>query len=186
MKRYLSFSWKTLLATVLGAALFAVLFLYAKIPTGFPEVEIQSAYGIGAFLAAIFGPIAGGLIGFLGHAASDVCQGTMWWSWITASTIALFVTGLVAPRLNIRKGEGSVKDILLFNAYQVIGNLIAWCIVAPALDVLFYAEPADYVFTQGIWAAIPNILSAGVIGTVLLVLYDKIFSLGADTVKFTH
>jgi energy-coupling factor transport system substrate-specific component len=39
------------------------------------------------------------------------------------------------------------------------------------LDILIYAEPVSLVFTQGITAAIMNSVSAGVIGTLLLIAY---------------
>lgn len=39
------------------------------------------------------------------------------------------------------------------------------------LDIVIYAEPADKVFIQGIAAAFMNMISTGVIGTVLLVVY---------------
>ena len=68
MKKLFEFKTKTIVATGLGAALFTLLFMYVKIPTGIPETDIQTAYGIGAFFAALFGPIAGGLIAFIGHA----------------------------------------------------------------------------------------------------------------------
>ena len=61
MKKLFEFKTKTIVATGLGAALFTLLFMYVKIPTGIPETDIQTAYGIGAFFAALFGPIAGGL-----------------------------------------------------------------------------------------------------------------------------
>lgn len=70
MKKLFEFKTKTIVATGLGAALFTLLFMYVKIPTGIPETDIQTAYGIGAFFAALFGPIAGGLIAFIGHALS--------------------------------------------------------------------------------------------------------------------
>ena len=53
------------------------------------------------------------------------------------------------------------------------GNFVAWVIVAPLLDVVVYAEPANLVVTQGVVAAISNAISAGVIGSILLVLYSK-------------
>jgi energy-coupling factor transport system substrate-specific component len=59
-KKLFEFKTKTIVATGLGAALFTLLFMYVKVPTGIPETEIQTAYGIGAFFGALFGPIAGG------------------------------------------------------------------------------------------------------------------------------
>lgn len=73
----------------------------------------------------------------------------------------------------MEEGEFGGKDILRFNIYQIIANVISWVIVAPVLDIVVYAEPANLVFTQGVVAAISNAVSAGVIGTILLVLYSK-------------
>ena len=174
MKKLFEFKTKTIVATGLGAALFTLLFMYVKIPTGIPETDIQTAYGIGAFFAALFGPLAGGLIAFIGHALSDSIQyGSAWWSWVVASGLSCFIIGLVYPKLHVEDGEFGKKDIILFNVYQIIGNAIAWIIVAPILDILIYAEPANLVFTQGVVAAISNAISSGVIGTILLVLYSR-------------
>ena len=174
MKKLFEFKTKTIVATGLGAALFTLLFMYVKIPTGIPETDIQTAYGIGAFFAALFGPIAGGLIAFIGHALSDSIQyGSAWWSWVVATGLSCFIIGLVYPKLHVEDGEFGKKDIILFNVYQIIGNAIAWIIVAPILDILIYAEPVNLVFTQGVVAAISNAISSGVIGTILLVLYSR-------------
>ena len=40
MKKLFSFNTKTLVATGLGAALFTLLFMFVKIPTGIPNTEI--------------------------------------------------------------------------------------------------------------------------------------------------
>ncbi len=123
MKKLFEFKTKTIVATGLGAALFTLLFMYVKIPTGIPETDIQTAYGIGAFFAALFGPIAGGLIAFIGHALSDSIQyGSAWWSWVVASGLSCFIIGLVYPKLHVEDGEFGKKDIILFNVYQIIGN----------------------------------------------------------------
>lgn len=66
-----------------------------------------------------------------------------------------------------------MKDAVRFNVIQIIANVIAWVVISPVLDIVIYSEPANLVFAQGIVAAISNAISAGVIGTVLLVLYSK-------------
>jgi energy-coupling factor transport system substrate-specific component len=173
-KKMFEFKTKTIVATGLGAALFMLLFMYVKIPSFVPETNIQPAYGLGAFFAALFGPIAGGLIQFIGHALSDSIQyGSAWWSWVIASGISGFVTGLVHTQLKVDEGEFEKNDIIKFNVYQIVGNIIAWVVVAPILDMAIYAEPADLVFVQGAIAAVSNSISAGVIGTILLVIYSK-------------
>ena len=172
MKNYFKFTTKTIVATGLGAALFLLLFMYVKIPSPIPETSFQTAYGIAAFFGALFGPVASALIAFIGHALSDAVQyGSPWWSWVIASAVAGFVFGFAMNRTNVEKGRFTGKDIIIFNLIQIIGNIIAWIIIAPVLDIVIYAEPVDLVFTQGVVAAIMNIVSAGVIGTLLLIAY---------------
>lgn len=173
-KKLFEFKTKTIVATGLGAALFMLLFMYVKIPTGIPETQIQTAYGVGGFFAAIFGPIAGGLIAFIGHFLSDSVQyGSAWMSWVIASGVSCFVIGLVYPKLKVEEGQFNRKDMILYNVYQIVGNIIAWVLIAPVLDIVIYAEPVNLVFTQGVIAAITNAVSAGVIGSILLKIYSK-------------
>lgn len=173
-KKLFKVTTKTIVATGIGAALFTLLFMYVKIPTGIPNTEIQTAYGVGAFFAALFGPIAGGLIAFIGHAISDSVQyGSAWWSWVIASGCSCFIMGLCYSKLDVENGVFTGKDMLRFNIYQVIANVVSWMLIAPTLDVIIYAEPASLVFTQGWVAALSNAVSAGVIGTLLLFVYSK-------------
>lgn len=184
MKKLFEFKTKTIVATGLGAALFTVLFMYVKIPTGVPETDIQTAYGIGGFFAALFGPIAGALIAFIGHALSDAVQyGSPWWSWVIASGTTGFITGLVYPKLHVEEGEFGKKDIIRYNVYQILANVISWMLVAPVLDIVVYKEPAELLLAQGAVAALTNSISCGVIGTLLLVLYSKTRSKKGSLVK---
>ncbi|MBR2263970.1 MAG: ECF-type riboflavin transporter substrate-binding protein [Firmicutes bacterium] len=173
MKKMFEFKTKTIVATAIGAALFTLLMLYVKIPTGIPETDIQTCYGVGSFFAAMFGPVAGFLIGFIGHAISDATYGAPWWSWVVSSAIALFITGLSYSKLKVDEGRFGIKDCLIFNVFQIIGNVVAWVICAPILDIVIYKEPANLVFTQGAVAALWDAISMGVIGSILLFLYSK-------------
>lgn len=92
---------------------------------------------------------------------------------MVASGVACFGAGLVYPKLKVEEGIFGVRDILLFNGYQIVSNAIAWILVAPILDIVIYAEPVNLVFTQGITATLLNAISAGVIGTLLLFAYSK-------------
>ena len=163
---------RTIVAIGLGAAIFTLLFMYVKIPSPVPETQFQTAYGVAAFFATLFGPIAGALIAFIGHALSDAVQyGTPWWSWVIASGVAGLVFGFAFKRTRVEEGEFKGKDILTFNLYNVIGNVIAWIVIAPLLDILIYQEPVNLVFVQGATAAVMNIISVAVIGTLLLIAY---------------
>lgn len=172
MKGIFKVTTKTIVAAGIGAALFMLLFMYVKIPSWVPETQFQTAYGLSAFFGALFGPIAAGLMAFIGHALSDAIQyGSPWWSWVIASGIASFIFGLSFKKTRVEEGEFKLSDILKFNLYQIIGNVVAWLIIAPVLDIVIYAEPANLVFTQGAVACLMNVISAGVIGTLLLIAY---------------
>ena len=174
MKKLFEFKTSTLVGTALGASVFTVLFMYVKFPTLIPEVSIQTAYGAGGFFAAMFGPIAGFILTFLGHALSDAVQfSEPYWSWIIASGVAGFIIGLVYPQLHVEDGVFSTRDKILFNAVQLVAHVTAWGVVAPLLDVLMYGEPVGLSFIQGISAAVSNTIVTGVIGTALLQLCSK-------------
>lgn len=172
MKDLFKVSTRTIVATGLGAAIFTLLFMYVKVPSPVPETSFQTAYGVSALFATLFGPIAGALIAFIGHALSDAVQyGPPWWSWVIASGVSGFLFGFAFKRTKVEEGEFGGKDILTFNIIQIIGNVIAWLFVAPLLDIIIYQEPTSLVFVQGATAALMNSISAGVIGTLLLLAY---------------
>ena len=166
-------SIKTIVAIGIGSAVFMILGRFASIPTGIPSTEIQTAYAFLALMALIYGPLAGVLIGFIGHTLKDLTYGAPWFSWIIASAIVGLIIGLAWNKININEGELSKKKIIGFNICQVIANAAAWFLVAPTLDIVIYAEPANKVYLQGIVAGISNMVTVGVIGTILLVLYSK-------------
>ena len=171
-KKLFGFSTKTLVGTALGAALFTVLFMYVKIPTGIPETQIQSAYGIGGFFAAMFGPIAGFLIAFIGHALSDIVQyGSAWWSWVIASGVFGLLVGFAAKLLKMDEAEMGKKGLIKFNIAQVVSHVICWGAVAPVLDILIYNEPLDKLFAQGLVSGISNSITTAIVGSLLCVAY---------------
>lgn len=172
MKDLFKVNTRTIVATGIGAAIFTLLFMYVKVPSPVPETSFQTAYGLSAFFATLFGPIAGALIAFIGHALSDAIQyGSPWWSWVIASGVSGLIFGFAFKRTKVEEGQFKLPDILTFNIIQIIGNVVSWLVVAPVLDILIYQEPVNLVFAQGGIAALMNSISAGVIGTLLLIAY---------------
>lgn len=166
-------SIKTVVATGIGAALFVIIGMFVPI-TIFTNTTISLQYALQALFAVIFGPLAGFLIGFLGHMLKDMLAGYgVWWSWVLPSGLVGLGIGLLKNKLQVTKGIFSKKDIIVFNVTQVIVNIIAWAIVAPIGDILIYQEPANKVFTQGLFAGMANIITVGVGGTILLIAYTK-------------
>ena len=156
----------------IGAALFFVLGRFVAIPSPVPNTNISLQYGLLAFMAALFGPLAGALIAFIGHALIDFSYGWgVWWSWVIASAVAGLIMGLLTKKISLEKSFGK-KQIITFNVSQVIAHLVAWVVVAPVLDILIYAEPANKVFVQGLVGGLANIVTTAIVGTLLAVAYN--------------
>lgn len=167
-------SVKTIVAIGIGAALFFVLGRFVAIPSGIPDTNISIQYGILAFIAAVFGPIAGVLSGLIGHFFIDFSYGWgIWWSWVIASAFFGFAMGFVANILKVDEGRFTTKDIVVFNIGQIIAHLLSWVVIAPVLDIAIYSEPANKVFLQGAVSAGINIAATAVVGTILLFAYAK-------------
>ena len=169
------FGIKEVVAAGIGTALFIVL-TTIQIPLGFiPNTALQIRAALLAFFSAVYGPIVGGIIGLVGHAAGDaIFYGGVWWSWVFPDAVFGIAVGLFAKGFAITEGGFTVKNAVKFNVVQVIANALAWILLAPVLDIIIYAEPADKVFLQGVWAFVGNIIIVAVLGTVLAVAYSKI------------
>ena len=178
------FGIKEVVAIGIGTALFVVL-TNVQMPFGIiPNTALQSRVAILTFFAAVFGPVVGGAIGLIGHALGDaVFYGSVWWSWVFPDAVYGIILGLFIHKFAIKDGGFDKKAIILFNVVQVIANAVAWILVAPVLDVLIYAEPANKVFVQGIFAFIGNIIVAGVLGTLLAAAYSKIGAKSSSLTK---
>ena len=166
------FSVKTIVATGIGAALFFVLGRFVAIPSGVPNTNISIQYGVLAFIAAVYGPIAGLLSGLIGHFFIDFSYGWgVWWSWVITSAFFGCAMGFATRKLTLEDGEFSKHDAIGFNVAQVIANLVSWAVVAPVLDIVIYSEPANLVFVQGLVSAGLNIVATAIVGTLLLFAY---------------
>ena len=169
------FGIKDVVATGIGTALFVVL-TTVQIPLGFiPNTALQPRAALLAFFAAVFGPVVGGIMGLLGHALGDALfYGSVWWSWVFPDALFGVVIGAFAVHFSIKEGGFAKKEAIRFNVIQVIANALAWIVVAPLLDILIYAEPANKVFTQGFFAFLGNIIVVGILGTLLALGYAKV------------
>ena len=163
---------KTIVAIGIGSALFFVLGRFVAVPSPVPNTNISLQYGLLAFMAALFGPLAGLLIGLIGHALIDFSYGWgIWWSWVIASACFGLLMGLLSRRLKLDEGVFGKRDVLIFNLSHILGHILAWGLIAPALDILMYAEPVNKVFTQGLVGGLSNIVTTAIVGTLLSVAY---------------
>ncbi len=162
----------TAAAVVVGAALFFVLGGFVSLESPVPDTNICLQYGLLAFLAALFGPVAGALTGLLGHALIDWHAGFgIYWSWVLASGCFGVVSGLAARKLRLSEGVFSQNDILIFNTWQIVGHAVAWGLVAPLLDILFGEDRVRFAFTQGLAAGLSNMVTTAILGTALCLAF---------------
>ena len=167
-------SIKTIVAIGIGSAVFMILGRFGSLPTGIPNTNIETAYAFLALMALLYGPLAGFLIGFIGHALKDIVFfGSPWISWVFASGIVGLIIGLGARFIKINQWVFKLKQIFTFNLIQILANAVAWFLVAPTLDILIYSEPANKVYLQGAIGGISNMVTVGVLGTILIANYAK-------------
>ena len=167
-------SVKTVVAIGIGSALMFVLMRFVAVPSGVPNTNLNLGIAILSIFAAIFGPIAGLLIGFIGHTLVDLTWGWgVWWTWVIADALYGFAIGLFWKSYKIEEGEFGLKQCLIFNGVQIAANLLAWVAIAPTLDILIYQEPSDKVYLQGLVAGGLNIAVVLVLGSLLAFGYSK-------------
>ena len=168
------FSVKTIVAIGIGAALFFACGRFIAIPSPVPNTSITIQYGVLAFIATLFGPIAGALAGLIGHALIDASYGWgIWWSWVIASGVFGILMGIATKKINLEGGVFEKGDIARFNISQLICHVICWGGVAPVLDILIYNEPVEKLFAQGLFSGISNAVTTAIIGTLICIAYAK-------------
>ena len=168
------FSVKTIVAIGIGAALFFVCGRFIAIPSPVPNTNVTIQYGVLAFLATLFGPIAGLLAGFIGHALIDASYGWgVWWSWVIASGIFGLLMGFAMNKVDLEGGVFGKAEIIKFNISQVICHVICWGVIAPVLDILIYKEPVEKLFAQGLVSGIGNAVTTAIVGTLLCIAFAK-------------
>ncbi|MFI3201503.1 MAG: ECF-type riboflavin transporter substrate-binding protein [Eubacteriales bacterium] len=167
-------SIKTVVAIGIGSALFFVVGRFAAIPTGVPNTNLTIQYALLALFAMLYGPIAGGLIGLIGHTLIDLSWGgSPWWSWILASAVVGVLIGFLTKNIDMEVGVFGKKEIITYGIACLAGNALAWLVVAPGLDILIYAEPASKLLAQSVTATIINFVASAVVGGILAVAYAK-------------
>jgi energy-coupling factor transport system substrate-specific component len=166
-------SVRTVVAIGIGAAFVFVLMRFVAIPSGVPNTNLNLAAAVVAFFAAIFGPVAGFFIAFIGHTIADLTSYGAWWSWIIADGLFGLLAGIFWKLYKISEGEFGIKNCVIFNVVQILANVVAWVAVAPVLDILIYAEPADKVFLQGLVAGGLNAAVILILGSILAFGYSK-------------
>lgn len=176
-------STKTVVAIGIGAALYAAL-SFIEIPVG-PNTGFRLAIAIICIFGAFFGPTAGFLVGFLGHALHDAFfYGSVWWSWVFMSAMLGFFGGFVHldKKFDPLSGNCNKLNMLSMYIWSAIGMFVG-SVLAYFGDVYLYGEPAQKLFIQITLANICNLVVIFVIGIPAVALIAKSKSKSKGLVK---
>ena len=168
-------SVKILAAAAVGAVLMYLLNHFATIPTSVAGTNFMPGMAVLAAVAAIFGPAAGFLAGFIGHFLVDLTGdfGRIWWSYVIASALFGLAVGYFRKMYRIEEGRFGVKEALIFNGVQAIANILAYFFIARTLSMIMFKESFGTITMMGIVAAGINIPVILVLGTLLIIVYIK-------------
>lgn len=113
------FGIKEVVAIGIGTALFIVL-TNVQVPLGpIPNTSLQSRVAVLTFFSAIYGPIVGAAVGFIGHALGDaILYGGVWWSWVIPELIYGIGVGMFAAKYKVKEGGFGKKEIIFFNVVR--------------------------------------------------------------------
>ena len=137
---------KTIVTIGVAAALYGALG-FVGIPVG-PNTQLKPAIALLAIFSALFGPLVGFSMGFIGHMLTDMIAGWgIWWGWVASSGIMGLFMGLV------------FKCKKFHVAYLVITGMIGIVlafIFAAGFDVVVMGEPLDKMKVQAVLAIFTN------------------------------
>ncbi|UFJ39423.1 ECF transporter S component [Brevibacillus humidisoli] len=155
----------------------SVLYAFLSYATAGIEVgdtaHFRPAIAILAVTAAIFGPVTGFFVGFLGNMGVDLLLQDIWWHWSVANGIIGFITGLlyVVPGYQPRQGQMLGMHLVMFVVLAAAGNYTGLTLAA-LLDVMVSETPfQEAIFGWAVTPATSNVLLSSVLGIPLLYGY---------------
>lgn len=173
-------SFKKILIIIIGVVLFFLVGRFGSFPSGVPHTDITLQYMVLAVFAAFCGPVAGGLIAFIGHSLIDLSWGGMpSWGWVFASVFAGVVSGLICKKSGVTGslalGSFDGRQFISFTLANLVGHVPAWLLIAPCLDILLRAKLAENVFRQGVTCLTIDGLTSIIPGGLLLLALSQVF-----------
>jgi energy-coupling factor transport system substrate-specific component len=173
-KSIFTLNTKAVVTIGIGAALYGVLGMFG-LPIA-PSTYIKPAIALLTIFGALFGPVVGFLVGFIGHALTDIIAGWgIWWGWVLSSGIVGLFMGCVYTRkeFSVKHGIMNKSHTIYLAMTGFIGIIISY-IVAGGIDVIFMGEPVDKIVVQVIGAIVANLLVFAVIGIPAVLGFAKL------------
>lgn len=162
---------RTIVTVAIGAALFGVLMNYGGIPI-FTNTSLTTAMIVPVVVGAMHGPVAAAVAAGVGNVIADLIGGWgMYPAWSIANAVAaLFIGALPLYGAYVTDGVFDVKHMVIYIICVLIGNALAFGVVAQALTVVFEGGDMNVSLLQGLYASVGNILIEVVIGIPVIKL----------------
>lgn len=166
---------KYIVSTVMGIILFYMIGKYGKIPTGEKDIFVYLQYVILVYLAGRFGPLCGGIVGFVGHLMIDkTSEGQVWYSWIIGSAVLGILIGFISKKMKIDLSKPEKKDRRIFAVINISCQLLVWYLVAPVLNIVIYQMNPQQAFEMGFVAGVNNIVTSVILCDLFMFTFDHI------------
>ena len=172
---------RTIVTVAIGAALFGVLMNYGGIPI-FTNTSLTTAMIVPVVVGALYGPLPAAVAAGVGNTVADLIGGWgMYPAWSIANAVAaMFIGALPLYGAYIKKGVFEVKHMVIYLICLVVGNALAFGVVAQALTVVFEGGDMNLSLLQGLYASVGNILVEAVIGIPVIKLLANRFKSRTD------
>lgn len=147
---------KTIVTIGVAAALYGALG-FVGIPIG-PNTQLKPAVALLTIFSALFGPLVGFSMGFIGHMLTDMIAGWgIWWGWVASSGIMGLFMGFVfrCKKFSIKDGLCSKFHVAYLIVTGMIGIILAF-VFAAGFDVVVMGEPLDKMHIQAGLAIFTN------------------------------
>ena len=167
---------KTIVTVAIGAALFGVLMNYGGIPI-FTNTSLTTAMIVPVVVGALYGPLPAAVAAGVGNTIADLIGGWgMYPAWSIANAVAaLFIGALPLYGAVIKEGKFEPKHAAIYTICVIIGNALAFGVVAQALTVVFEGGDMNVSLLQGLYASVGNILIELAIGIPVIKLLANRF-----------
>ena len=155
-KEMIKLDTKTIVTIGVAAALYGALG-FVGIPIG-PNTQLKPAIALLAIFSALFGPLVGFCMGFIGHMLTDMIAGWgIWWGWVASSGIMGLFMGLVfkCKKFSVKDGLCNKFHVVYLVITGMIGIILAF-IFAAGFDVVVMGEPLDKMKVQAVLAIFTN------------------------------
>ena len=161
---------KKIFWTAIGTCLFWLFCSFVIIPTGLDTIYVYLQYPILCQFSVWLGPVCGMVMGMLGHLLGDITRGdgNIYFSWMVGSGLLGLGLGLFGKRREVVQQPDRRGNALRYSVSCAIGCLIAFGLVTPLLNILFYHEAPSEAFRNGLFAALSDGLTSIVVGQVVI------------------